>query len=155
MIVDIEVDGLVRGVGCVTLAANCLEWTMGYLVHAVRGWDDATLNDALGQPGRVWREFDRLAQELGTLLGDVAVLRDDIQRLRDERNQLVHSVWMQTSGVPGVPDSYETWHPRSDTAQPVTAEGLMGLAQRIGEAATEVEALTAALLERSEESQES
>lgn len=156
VIVDIEIDGLVRGVGCVALAANCLEWTMGYLVHAMRGWDDATFNAALGQPGRVWQEFDRLAQELCVLLGaDMTELREDVKQLRDERNQLVHSVWMQTNGLPGVPDSYEIWHPRTETTQPVTADRLMDLAQRVGRTATDVQALTTALLELSKERQES
>jgi hypothetical protein len=149
---DGEVDGLVRGAGCVAISASCLDWALGYLIHAMRGWDDATLNSAMGRPGHVWQEFSRLVDELHPMLGeDLVELRDTVQRLREERHQVVHAVWMRTPGVPGVPDSYEAWHPRTDTSRPVTAEGLLELAQRLGQGCVEVQALTTALLNRATE----
>jgi hypothetical protein len=142
-------DGLVRGVGCVTLAASSLEWALGYLTHAMRLWDDAKLNDALAKPGYLWHEFDRLVTEMRPLLGDdVTALRDEVKKLREERNRLVHSVWMRADAVPGVSAGYETWHPRTDTTQPVTADDLMELADQLGQAVIEVQALTTALLDQ-------
>jgi hypothetical protein len=121
----------------------------------MRGWDDATLNAAMGRPGYVWQEFSRLVDELHPLLGeDLVELRETVQRLREERHQFVHAVWMRTPGVPGVPDSYEVWHPRTDTTRPVSADGLMELAQRLGQAGVQVQALTTALLDRVKEAQQ-
>jgi hypothetical protein len=121
----------------------------------MRGWDDTQLNAAMAQPGRVWQEFDRLVQPLRPLLGDdLAVLRNDIQRLREERNHLVHSVWMRTADVPVGLYRFVDARSRSCPAHPVTADGLMDLARRIGHTARKVQELTTALLYRFKELQE-
>lgn len=47
---DGGIDELVRGAGSVAIGASCVDWAVGYLTHAMRGWDDATLNAVMSRP---------------------------------------------------------------------------------------------------------
>jgi hypothetical protein len=147
-------DQLVNGVGCVCMSAAGLEWSLGYLVHAMHGWDDETLAKMMGPPGKVWMEFDKLCTERLQPLGpDVEELRSTVESLRRERNQIVHSVWLLSEAASDSP-VVELWHPRSDATRTVVAEDLFDLANRIASAAAEVQGLTMAILERGQHEQD-
>jgi hypothetical protein len=145
---DIDFEALIRGVGHVTLAASSLEWTMSYFTAVIcRRRNEETLNQKMARCGHTWEVFDRLVDELSPAIGDgLTALRDDIQRLRDERNQFVRSVWIRLTRIPDVLDNDEIWHPRTDAFRPVNAKELVDLAHRLGRAATELHVLTTALL---------